>query len=374
MKKGLIALVMGSPLLAVGQTAATPPDAVKPPAEPVTLQRQVGGIPLNEAAAALESGTVPEIRITRPGGGAVTASSGTARKAAVPAGFAVREVPLSATAQRALAASRPWLTNTNPPAVGNNGRVLYTFGAGLPEIVCAPLRICTVELQPGEVVQGEPQIGDSVRWLVTPGVSGNGAGRTELLVIKPTSTGLDTNLVVTTDRRTYYMRLVSKPRDYMARVAFTYPDDQRRAWAEHIAQRQAQEQTRIEPLAGGGIESLSFAYKIEGDQGLQPLRVFDDGVKTYIQMDAGIKHRELPALMLTGPDGSDELVNYRVKDSMYIVDRLFDRAALLLGVGKGQRKVTITKAGAAAVQARWQPNEGMYPAAGESSGGGMWGQ
>ena len=135
MKKGLIALVIGSPVFAVAQTAATPPEAVKPPAEPVTLQRQIGGIPLNEAAAALETGTVPEIRITRPGGGAITASSGTSRKAAVPAGFAVQEVPLSATARRALAASRPWLTNTNPPAVGNNGRVLYTFGAGLPEIV-----------------------------------------------------------------------------------------------------------------------------------------------------------------------------------------------------------------------------------------------
>ena len=47
-------------------------------------------------------------------------------------------------------------------------------------------------------------------------------------------------VVVTTDRRTYYMRLVSKPRDYMARVAFTYPDDQSRAWAAHIAQRQAE--------------------------------------------------------------------------------------------------------------------------------------
>jgi type IV secretory pathway VirB9-like protein len=32
------------------------------------------------------------------------------------------------------------------------------------------------------------------------------------------------------------------------------------------------------------------------------------------------------------------MVNYRVKGDMYIVDRLFERGALLLGVGKkGQR-------------------------------------
>ena len=37
------------------------------------------------------------------------------------------------------------------------------------------------------------------------------------------------------------------------------------------------------------------------------------------------------------------MVNYRVKGDTYIVDRLFDRAALLLGVGKHQEKVEITR-------------------------------
>jgi type IV secretory pathway VirB9-like protein len=37
------------------------------------------------------------------------------------------------------------------------------------------------------------------------------------------------------------------------------------------------------------------------------------------------------------------MVNYRVKDNIYIVDRLFDRAALLLGVGKHQTKVEIVR-------------------------------
>jgi len=43
-----------------------------------------------------------------------------------------------------------------------------------------------------------------------------------------------------------------------------------------------------------------------------------------------------------GPNGS-EMVNYRVKDNMYIVDRLFDRAALLLGSGKHQTKVDLIR-------------------------------
>src|SRR6266480_3302207 len=68
----------------------------------------------------------------------------------------------------------------------------------------------------------------------------------------------------------------------------------------------------------------------------------DDGVKTYIQMPQEAIHRELPVLVIKTAVGS-EMVNYRVKDNVYIVDRLFDRAALLLGIGKHQSKVEIVR-------------------------------
>ena len=68
----------------------------------------------------------------------------------------------------------------------------------------------------------------------------------------------------------------------------------------------------------------------------------DDGVKTYIQMPQEVVPRELPVLVIKTSSGS-EMVNYRVKDNIYLVDRLFDRAALLLGVGKHQTKVEIVR-------------------------------
>ena len=40
-------------------------------------------------------------------------------------------------------------------------------------------------------------------------------------------------------------------------------------------------------------------------------------------------------------DGKGEMTNYRVKDQTYIVDRLFDRANLVLGTGKKVQKVEI---------------------------------
>src|ERR1019366_5561992 len=39
-----------------------------------------------------------------------------------------------------------------PPAAGDAGHIVYTFGTSLPSIVCAPLHVCDIELQPGETV------------------------------------------------------------------------------------------------------------------------------------------------------------------------------------------------------------------------------
>ena len=46
--------------------------------------------------------------------------------------------------------------------------------------------------------------------------------------------------------------------------------------------------------------------------------------------------------MILNADGKEQLVNSRFVNGWYEVDRLFERAALILGVGSQQRKVVIT--------------------------------
>jgi type IV secretion system protein TrbG len=268
---------------------------------------------------------------------------------AVPAGFKPKtDVQLTKTAQEAVQMSEKWMSEHNQPAVGHDGRGLYSYGAGLPTVVCAPLRVCMIELQSGEKLVGEPHIGDSVRWNLSPAMYGNGANSTSVIVLKPQGPGLDTNLLITTDRRAYYLRLLSKPEDYVARVAFAYPDDEsnERKWQQHLAEQKEQQMksTRIADMPPNAIESMFFNYRLKGgDESIRPVRVFDDGKKTYIQISEAAKNREAPVLVVIGSDGKQEMVNYRVKDDMYIVDRLFDRAELVLGSGKKARKVEIER-------------------------------
>ena len=350
---------------ALAQTPAAPPNlstapvaAKRVPAAQPSSQKQAKEPPallqkydFGGQLQVLQDPTTMDVRksgdalqgVSPPGSGSETDSK-------VPKGFQPpTDVPLNPTALEAVRVSESWRVAHNTPAAGADGRVLYAYGAGLPIIVCAPLRVCIVELQAGEHITGEPQIGDSVRWNVSPAMYGQGEGATSVIILKPQEPGLDTNLLITTDRRAYYLRLVSKPQDYIARAAFSYPKEENaERWQQHLlAQRaQAEETKRDAHLLPAMItaDKLNFAYRVTGGtEEVRPVRVFDDGAKTYIQMRPEIQYREAPVLLIVGSDGKGEMTNYRVQQQTYIVDRLFERARLVLGAGKKAQNVEITR-------------------------------
>ena len=92
--------------------------------------------------------------------------------------------PLNAKEAASARAAAAWRNHTDRPIRGEDGVLRWTFGASLPSVVCSPLQVCDVALQPGEQIS-EIHVGDKVRWNVMPGVSGFGAGRTTHLIIKP---------------------------------------------------------------------------------------------------------------------------------------------------------------------------------------------
>jgi type IV secretion system protein VirB9 len=264
---------------------------------------------------------------------------------------------LNATAASAASVADIWESGFNLPTPGADGRVLYTFGEGMPVVVCAPLRVCTLELEAGEHIQSPPQIGDGRRWEVTPVSSGTGLTQTALLIVKPIEAGLDTDLVVPTDRRTYVVRLVSDATRYISTVAFRYPADDRVKWTAFQAQQDAaardaetarEAKCNAKPdsgtaMAPRALDHLYFDYKLDGDATMRPERVLDDGQHTYIFYPNDGRFREVPTLMIDS-SGKTELVNFRVDGNRYVVDRLFDKGVLILGVGKKQKKITITRA------------------------------
>ena len=102
----------------------------------------------------------------------------------------------------------------------------------------------------------------------------------------------------------------------------------------------------LRPASGPTVrpEDLYFGYEVSGDRTpWRPVQVFDDGTHVYLQMPASMRATEAPALFVESPEGERALVNYRVRGRYYVVDKLFARAALVLGVGSGEERVTIER-------------------------------
>ena len=212
------------------------------------------------------------------------------------------------------------------------GKMLFTYSeGGIYELQTATFHETAIELQPGEVLTGKdlPTAGDTTRWTVASTRTGMAPNEAIVLIVKPLEADLETNMTITTNRRLYSVILKSNERTYMPLVAWLYPQDEARAQQEQLAHARDVD-AEAEPLAVDP-DRLNFNCAISGSKvPWAPLRVYDDGAKTYLQMSPEMASFEAPALFVLEKN-DPLLVNYRVKRSLYIVDRLFDRAQLRVG-------------------------------------------
>jgi len=249
------------------------------------------------------------------------------------------------------AAMRAWKSGQPAPIIRTTEFIQYPYGLTEAIVTCEPLRVCDVELDTGEEIQNV-SIGDTSRWLVHPAFSGARENLTPHVMVKPAEYAITTNAIVTTNRRTYYLGLVSKAKGdpgYVRRVKFYYPQDlveqANGAFRAKAALTRRDSDAAVAQGPRLAPDRLSFGYEILGGQGLawRPLRAFDDGQHVYIQMPATLQASEAPALLVQSRGGDAALVNYRVRLPYYVVDRLFDTAVLIVGVGRQQDRVTIRR-------------------------------
>ena len=123
-----------------------------------------------------------------------------------------------------------------------------------------------------------------------------------------------------TDKRIYYIRLLSEPHDYLPQVAFRYPEEeQKRKLQSFAAAQTAQHEASKEADQSKHLKSLdtmpaakSTAYDVvlnkaakKHGQYLRPSKVYDDGVHTFVQLSEAARYRDLPVLRLTSFTGPD---------------------------------------------------------------------
>jgi type IV secretion system protein VirB9 len=265
-----------------------------------------------------------------------------------------------------------------------NAALHYTYEPGkLYKVETAVGFLTAIALRPGERLISKAA-GDTAHWEVGETSEGAAVSAHVVLLIKPLDAHVRTNMILTTDQRTYVLDLMSADgSDHVTFVDWRYPADDLRdlqvqraaATVEALAAQNARlqaspfitppgAQSPVAPprLAGPtGLNrpaqaseiapaALDFNYRIEPLRrrapGWTPEHVFDDGHKTYVKFPADIATKEIPPLFVIGSRGEAELVNYRFDSGYYVVQRLFSLAELRIGT-KDQEIVRITYKGAA---------------------------
>ena len=260
--------------------------------------------------------------------------------------------------------SERWLTRAGPVALGAAGRVVTTFGSAIPTAFCAPLMVCYIELEPGEVLTETPSIGDAARWQVVAKTQGIDP-KTRVIEVKPAEDAEITNLVIPTDRRLYTINLVNDPEVHTPILSFLYPDSAARRIAEEIAAREAEEArvkaeaTRAREIAAAAraaelkrsgvntskgtvaADRLDFGFRIDGKAPFRPVRVFADGRRTYIDLHPD--YRGALPVIIAGPGEANKALNTRVAQNGTRLEA--DRVISDIWLQAGKKRVRIRRAG-----------------------------
>ncbi|HJV75107.1 MAG TPA: P-type conjugative transfer protein TrbG [Noviherbaspirillum sp.] len=249
----------------------------------------------------------------------------------------------------AVSQARVWQSGGKArPIMSSDGMVIFPFGQSMPRLTCSPTRACDVQMQPNEKVR-KVILGDGVNWTWQPADSMEQGKSVQHVVFQPRDNNLESNVIITTDRRTYHIKLYSPKQEgvYLNRVGFYYPEELVQSWEEKagtdaVAETKAQSAS-VMPLAVAP-ERLAFDYRIDGDAAFKPVRVFSDGERVYLEMPDSLKSGTYPVLLLVDGQNKQMVTTYRrVEDPEtgkvhFVVDRLFDKAVLLVD----PEKVTIT--------------------------------
>lgn len=233
------------------------------------------------------------------------------------------------------------------PIMSSDGKVIFPFGQAMPKLTCSPSRACDIELEPGEIPR-TVILGDQANWTWQPADSIEKGKIVNHVVAQPRDNNVESNMIITTDRRTYHIKLYAPKKEgvYLNRVGFYYPEQLVTSWDERagrVATAKAKEEAINAMPVPVSPEQMSFDYRVEGNADFKPARVFNDGERTYITMPEDVQRGEYPTLSLIDEDGKLMVVDYRRRinqktgEVTFQVDKLFHVAEL----HRGKEKIKI---------------------------------
>lgn len=267
------------------------------------------------------------------------------------------------------------------------GLVTFAYGSGIPTVVCALLELTDLAFEKGESILSV-QLGDSVRWNIESAISGSANDSVEHLIVKPLEAGLKTSMLITTDRRTYHIRLKSTEADFMPAVVFSYPNSLKLPSKKHYGDDSYLQYTsnydsnedhndysetnsslknyssvqnvsyegnsrpalNVAATYNDSPQRRNYNYSVDGDSKIIPQNVYDDGKRTFIVMNNPINSSYLPVLQEISSEsflffGEDKTntINFTYFDNTFVVDGIYSHLRLISKNGEEKQSADVVR-------------------------------
>ena len=267
------------------------------------------------------------------------------------------------------------------------GLVTFAYGSGIPTVVCALLELTDLAFEKGESILSV-QLGDSVRWNIESAISGSANDSVEHLIVKPLEAGLKTSMLITTDRRTYHIRLKSTEADFMPAVVFSYPNSLKLPSKKHYGDDSYLQYTsnydsnedhndysetnsslkyyssvqnvsyegnsrpalNVAATYNDSTQRRNYNYSVDGDSKIIPQNVYDDGKRTFIVMNNPRNSSYLPVLQEISSEsflffGEDKTntINFTYFDNTFVVDGIYSHLRLISKNGEEKQSADVVR-------------------------------
>ena len=262
-----------------------------------------------------------------------------------------------------------------------DGQGIYRFPYGTstpPTLTCSPDKVCELVLQPNEQVF-DKVAGDTVRWIIATGVAG-GKGEIPTIFFKPIDVGnildpISTNLIITTNLRTYNVILLAVREATRTQYGFYYPNPNATLTGLGTDDYLSQPSNPITPNLSSGTQPTQdltqnvvqnsvpagqsdlavadatdtiplppqlydFNYHWQGDDSsMYPQVVWNDGVHTYIKL---LPRTMTPSISIyLQNDQRQAITPHPPINNVYSLDGIPDHIQLLYDTGKHGNVVDI---------------------------------
>ena len=178
-----------------------------------------------------------------------------------------------------------------------------------------------IEFEADEVIQ-TISMGDPTPWLTT--VVGN------KLFLKPIDRYPQTNMSVFTNKRTYYFEMDAIEPDDVSEdeipffIKFVYPTGDDKNIVKFNVTARRDDYPDLTDLS-----KYNFNYEFAGSPSIAPIKVFDDGVFTYMEFKSN--NAEIPAIFTVNEQGYEALVNFRIIEEYLVIERVSAQFTLRSG-------------------------------------------